>query len=753
MRAAVCDSPLGAVRPPEPGSKPRGGPDFKPGRAQAGLVMRAEPRLRPAAPIAAIAGMLRRASRSLRGEEALAGIMSFEAIVIIMLLTVGLAVVPTVWRLPASSHDAVRDDVEAQCNDLLQAWAQMTEKDYDTKLQRVVIENLNRNTTSLISMVKRVLPPGAGVRLTLQGPQEQVVVLYEDPRLARWSVGCSKDVALNWNTALVVPRLQSLDGSGMAQDLVVVPLHNGFPVEEAVPLEVEVETRNAVYRAAASVRQGDVPHVSMYLVDEFGTPAWWWSNTDNPDFTLRVEETQGQPVHAGAVLRVRLPWHWRNISADPNLNAGWIDSSTTQGEDGWSITAKLKNTLQASTMDFVFNGTRPKSDEPGAAGLDHVLATLEDGRTGSTHLIIKGNGRTTTQAGPLAKGSYHGIPFLTGLDQPGQWSITFANPNILAPLGTETVQRVTIRQPDGYPLFQDAEGAGWTVIKNGTTLQWTGAVSVPGDEARSFTVKATPNQTSLGHPNHADLGIAYPSNDWPNNPTAELDGYHHNLTRQPFPGGHEQRVPANATSPGYRLNPPTGLERPLACSDVRIRNHPYRGCAEYNVTNLPALAATSDKTAACLAKSNLTLLNGTHASPGAWITARADFTPCDDALASDPNVVAMGNTILKFYKPWAAKPWTLQRWPTLHVVTATAPNLEVPLQLPEDAPYGAYVVVAEREIDLIGGSDLSQRGPGDTTWPDQVVRMVTMLVVGKTLEWPMVTLYSVGLEVWLPDWQ
>jgi hypothetical protein len=138
-----------------------------------------------------------------------------------------------------------------------------------------------------------------------------------------------------------------------------------------------------------------------------------------------------------------------------------------------------------------------------------------------------------------------------------------------------------------------------------------------------------------------------------------------------------------------------------------------------------------------LAKSNVTLQNGTNANPGDWITVHADFSALHRAVLN--TLIGERGINVTIHYPWTPTTAGTGQWPAIYRINTTDYNFTTSLKLPTSAPYGTYLVVAENLLAV-----------GEAK--DQIARKAVWFTIGQDGLTSPTVFYEVELNAWLPDW-
>ncbi|HEV8361705.1 MAG TPA: hypothetical protein VGR28_14745 [Candidatus Thermoplasmatota archaeon] len=655
---------------------------------------------------------------------------ALEAAVVAAFLLLGLALVAP--APPATqSTQPTRVALERNVQDLLVAMDTMDDADYGDRMNRAIIELLNGNTTSTQALLHRAISDQALFRLTLHNSRGGSMVLYEDRQPTGEMVGRTIDWVPPLDTAFVVPEVESVDGDAMGLGAALIPLRNGYPVNDRdIAIEVDAVTNQSVhYRANVGVRYGDA-QVTMGLVKN-GDVTHYESEKNSKTFTLRLNSSELLPT--GTQLEIRVPNAWTAVSAK-TTDANWTSVGWQQQPDFWTIGGSLN--AAANMVDFEFNGTRPEGSA--ATGFDLVAAALNSSTVGRSDLLFKGQGTTATLAAPLTRSIHLATPKVFVHGQPAPWSIVFANAQnetTVRLLGTcisgcIKVTDITIRQPDGLPIFDPGTpGTGWSRL-DASTLRWTGSVELGRDEAYEFKLNVTPAAEILSHVYTPQPRLTLPDGHFSLNLSAMVDNATH--------VGRIRPAFANATTeiPGY----PLVVGQHWLCGQAVIDDRTHQACTTYNVSRLTALKRLSNEVAKGLARCTLTIPNPVTA-PGGSIRIEADFTHLMEGIINSPDYLGTRNATVTIYYPWVPKESATSKWPVLDRATTANDSLVHNFTIPSGAPYGTYLVIAEKGLDFAGGADT-----------DQVVRKVGWFNVGVDGLTAPTILYSLTLSAWLEDW-
>lgn len=634
-------------------------------------------------------------------------------------------------------------------------------------LEVAVQECLQNDCARIESRMGALLPEGAqwAMYLSTSDGLYPVRVTRSPPGEA---VTARRLIEPNWSYQFLASA-QSIHN--LASDPVVIyglPVVSGNPLGEgghALRLSVfgNGSLSNAVFvmQGAASTRAVDAtaaptPAATSVYFHDAGAPlaaldarattiaAPATPSGGNLTLTLRIEESAGGVVPAGAVVTVHVPRGWRAWGAPVENAARWTILSDATDKNGTAVVARLLDGVSSGFVDFVVNATY-------LGDVDDYYpfsAALSAGAYAQAQLLVRADAHASTPPYevPVVLAS---VPRPLGASAVTTWT--------LAALTSETVDvtRVEIAEDAGRSIFAGVTalsgGGAWTTT--GDKLVWTGAATLGHDAplALAFEVESA--------------AIEGRASDRPTFvPTIDLGDSTGRLLREVSPGFFRGAFPpADATYGGYDTS--TGI--------ALHREHPATSEAVYRTTALPGTASYGVGHGVSLGDS----VFGSAVSPRVRTVSpgeRVELEVEAQSVAYELAVLDLEPSIdVHVYPPWSGDERTPIFSEALYdasLVSGAAPFLDVldvdgdgvpdasdvgrytvEVPIPMSWLYGPYVVEArltwlEEITGVVDGVPLVET----VTRTASVFDSFVVVPTGGSL--PPAPLYDVHLVVWFDEW-
>jgi len=708
---------------------------------------------------------------------------TLEAIVIAVVMVAAVAFVVT-FQTPAAPSEGSRGVLEGRARDALSILGDepVLDSALGTNLMSVAtMECLQGNCSRLTTKLADVLPKGASYAVYLSNGVGLYPV-YAPRSPPGEAISVDRLFEPQWSYAFLAP---SMDIVNPTQDPMLVydlPVFNSNVLTpQGHVLDVVVHgTRTSdgsdylmrtsvATRAAASANASLTPAASLYFVDGSGSPI---ASSDLRNqtlsagiatkapvaLTLRLNESAGVAIPAGANVTVQLPRGW-NATASPAVNAAdWmILSNATDANasaSGADLVASLNHAVTSGVVDLKLNVTY-RGDQD-----DHyvIRAAMSRGVYATASLLVTGDAHATLPAFEVP-GVYLSAPRPMGATATTTWTLAANVPQSpsVSLSDAVAVTEIDITEETNASIFGSVTGvssAGGSWTANGSALTWRGNATVQHFAPLNLTFRV------------AGSGLAGSTEDrspfWP---TVSLGGWSGRIADPSSPGVFRTPIlPSDSSYSGYDGSTGAWVEA----------NHTAASTAVYRATALPGTFAYSSGYATGMRDA----LFGSDVGPAQRRVATggtANVSVNVQSLAYQLAELGMKPIItLKLYPPWTGDARVPIWSSTLYDAPALLGNASflsvldlngdgtpdagsvgrynVSIPVPSSWLFGPYVLDAE-----VDWNDTLSAVVGNATINAPVVRAAHVydyfLATPPNTLSPASPVYNARLVAWFDDWR
>ncbi|MEA3201855.1 MAG: hypothetical protein QOE90_3283 [Thermoplasmata archaeon] len=421
------------------------------------------------------------------------------------------------FQSPPAPNQGARGIVAASAQDALNILGDepVTDSTLGTNAMSVsLMECLQGDCSRLTDKMSTLLPHGVRYAVYLSNGYGTYPV-YEPQAPTGEAVSAQHLLEPDWSWSFVAPSLPVVNPTEDPVQIYDIPIVDSNVVtQQGNLLDIVVHGvrsgDNATYvqrtsvstREAANASAGSTPAVSLYFVDGSGNPLASQDvrsqtitapgvRTLTPvALTLRVNETAGVAIPAGANVTVLMPRGW-NASASTALNPAWTivsNATDTSGSAaGSALVASLKSALSGATADLKINVTYDGDIN------DHyvIRAAMSRGALANAALLVRGDNQATLP--PFeTPGVYVSAPNPMGATATTTWTLAthVSQSSVSGVSDSVVVTEIDVTEESGARLFGavtpiTSGGGAWT--SNGTALVWTGNVTVSHSSPLNLT--------------------------------------------------------------------------------------------------------------------------------------------------------------------------------------------------------------------------------------------------------------------------
>lgn len=593
-----------------------------------------------------------------------------EAVLIVSVMVSAVAFVVT-FEQPQPSTFNARTGLETTAQDILDVLhdSPVGEGNFgDNELSAYIALCLNDRCEKLEEKLAKLVPPGASYALEISNGYATYPVLVKGEPIGE-AISGSRTFQPGWSSTWLATASEAVN----PQDALLVyalPMFHSMPVSGGgSQILVKVsgyrdDGSDYVLIASASTVAMDEDDptaiaASMYFVSDLASPVPnaplpVLEMTDASDgvprrLILRVEETEGGEIPAGAEVAVHMPRGW-TASAPAAENPSWTIVSEATDDNGASVGSSVRASLKSPPapitagpngqvdllIDVVYHGDV----------LDYypIVATLSKGAHAMASVLVRGEVHDTEPA--LATPALHlSVPSPMGSGAQTTWTLTAHIPANTMPDGSSAlvhVHTVELIEQEGNPIFGAevtaslGEAMGGTWKSTGSQLTWNADDNAPVTLDHDTPLNLTFRVAASGTPGPSEIRSHFV-------PPIQFDEWTGRLVGRTGWGFYRQAIlPDNADYEGYNAQAaPLGLDHTLSSPAV------------YRQTELPGeIPYTVSLTAALQ-----------DALYGSYVTADDRTVPIGGHVVINANVESVlfalskagqkAGVTLRFYPPWS----------------------------------------------------------------------------------------------------
>lgn len=577
-----------------------------------------------------------------------------EAVIVVSIMLSAVVFVVT-YDQPGSAAGQARDDLSMRAGDALKLLADtpVTSKFGDTALSAFIAECMNGGCDNLTSRLAKLVPAGASYALYVSNGYDTYPVLIEGAPSGE-AATASLAFEPRWSNTFVSTATDSI---GADDPLLVYALpiyHSNALTPGGSQLLVKMSGKRVdgsdyvLTGSYTTVSQDDPAAVaaSLVFVDEGGVPlpVHNISGLAGPQrITLRLNESEGGTIPAGAEVGVHVPRGW-TARAPPAENAAWDIIAQADDPDGAysgsTVRASLKEALTGPTasrdllLDLTYHGDL----------LDYYgfVATMSRGATGIASMVVRGevHDDPPIAATPMLHMSVPN-PMGNGGAQT-TWTLsayipaTYSDylPGYLS--DHIRVESIEILEQEGNPIFGgvepigDAMGGSWTSSPG--SLVWKGSVDLHYEKALnlSFLVRGS----GTAGPQEARAPFI---------PPVTFDTFTGRLAERTGWGFYRQAIlPENVDYAGHQTSVTSATDPHSIASQSVYRQTRMNGTAHYGVETVGGIE---------------------DSLYGSYVVAEKRSVPIGGEVVINANVQSILFTLaelgqkagvtLRFYGPWS----------------------------------------------------------------------------------------------------
>lgn len=548
----------------------------------------------------------RRTRRRARGEAGATHVL--EAVLIASIMLSAVAYVST-FDQPSSGTIEARGGLTQQARDALDilydtpiAATSDLRNLGDNALSAYINACLNQDCAPLADALARLAPEGAAYALYVSnGYSTYPVYVVGEP--TGEAVSATRTFEPRWSSSFVATAASNVS-SEEALLVYSLPIFNSNPVtpggSQLLVRAYGTRSDGSSYVLVAgqstqayAATDFTASAVSLTFVDAAGNPlavhdatALTMSGgtlTRAPvPFRVRVAETQGVAIPAGAEVAIHLPRGWVG-AADGQPNPGWAVTASAPDANGTYTGSTIRARLNASltgAKELRFNATYMGDV------LDHYSfqATLSNGASAVASMIVTADKHASkpSLATPTLLLS---VPKPMGRGADTDWTVAVQIPkdrssDVQALQKTVRITRVEITEEDGNPIFGDItplNAENGTFLDGNSQIVWTGDVTLDDDRLLNLSFRVSASGTA-GPGGGESLFV----------PPITFDGWSGRLLTKSGPGFYRGAIlPETADYAGYDPSL-TGGSRTVR-SDATYRTTSLPGSTDYTTNNLTVL--------------------------------------------------------------------------------------------------------------------------------------------------------------------
>ncbi|HVM45094.1 MAG TPA: hypothetical protein VM582_04085, partial [Candidatus Thermoplasmatota archaeon] len=439
-----------------------------------------------------------------------------EAVLIASIMLSAVAFVVT-FEQPGPPTRNARNGLETRAQDILDILHDTPADEAilgDNELSAYIAMCMNKRCQKLEEKLAKLVPPGASYALYLSNGYDTYPVLIQGEPHGEAVTG-SRTFQPGWSSTFLATAQDSVNPNDALLVYGLPIFHSTAVTAGGSQVLVKVIGTRAdgsdyvMLASAATVAQsaGDAAAVaaSLYFVDGNGAPLPAHdispAGSGPRRLTLRLEETQGGEIPAGAEVTVHMPRGW-TATAPQADNPDWTVLQNADNKNGSyvgsavvaALNAPLRNGIDPIAdlhLDLVYHGDV----------LDYysVVASMSRGASATAGLILRGeqHSREPELATPML---HVGAPSPMGRGAPTTWTLSAHLPvnDSGLPNGMSAIVRVhTIEliEQEGNAIFgsnvvaspSEAMGGSW--LSYGDRIVWSGDVVLDHTKVLNLTFR------------------------------------------------------------------------------------------------------------------------------------------------------------------------------------------------------------------------------------------------------------------------